>query len=306
MSVLEPPTEEQLAYIYSQLNVTPESLERDVKYLMDWISQQPHLPDGIDERCVRSALIGRKNSLEKVKHSIDMLCTIKGLAPEFFGKRDPLDPELQEHFNKQFCYPLPKMTPEGSRVIFYKILDLDAKDFDYCKSLKLILMMGGLQLLQDICLNWVLVLDMRGFTFGHVTTITIPLVKKLLMIVQEAYPIRLKAIHIIYAPAFIDTLLGLFRPFLKKKLSDRIHVHTDGMGNLFDSVPREIFPEDYGGEEPPLRDLLEKWKKKMIEYRDYFRKDDDLKADESKRPGKPKTCDEMFGFEGSFRKLSVD
>ncbi|XP_067010293.2 alpha-tocopherol transfer protein-like isoform X1 [Anabrus simplex] len=306
MSVLEPPTEEQLTYIYNQLNMTPESLERDVKYLMDWISQQPHLPDGIDERWIRSSLIARKNSVEKVKHSIDLCYTVKGLAPEFFEKRDPLDPELHEIFTKQFAYPLPKLTPEGSRVLLYNIMDLEVKDYEFSKSTKVVLMMGAVQLLEDICRNWVLVFDLRGFTFNHLSTITIPQLKKFLMIAQEAFPIRMKAVHAIFAPPFIDKILSLFKPFLKKKLADRIHVHTDGFGTLFDSVPREIFPKDYGGEEPPFRDLLEKWNKKIIEYRDWFSKDDNRKVDESKRPGKPKSYDEMFGFEGSFRKLSVD
>jgi len=46
--------------------------------------------------------------------------------------------------------------------------------------------------------------------------------------------------------------------------------------------------------------------KKMENYRGWFKEQELLKADESKRPGKPKTHDDLFGLEGSFRQLVID
>ena len=49
------------------------------------------------------------------------------------------------------------------------------------------------------------------------------------------------------------------------------------------------------------------WKKKVEENRDILMRDEMInKADESKRVGRPKTSRELFGIEGSFRKLNVD
>jgi hypothetical protein len=52
--------------------------------------------------------------------------------------------------------------------------------------------------------------------------------------------------------------------------------------------------------------FAEQWVKKMENYRDWFKEQESVKADESKRPGKPKTHDDLFGLEGSFRQLVID
>jgi hypothetical protein len=46
--------------------------------------------------------------------------------------------------------------------------------------------------------------------------------------------------------------------------------------------------------------------KKVESRREWLMEREQIKADEKKRPGRPKTSEEMFGIEGSFRKLTVD
>ena len=52
--------------------------------------------------------------------------------------------------------------------------------------------------------------------------------------------------------------------------------------------------------------ISEYWKKKVESRRDFLMGFEKVKADESNRPGRPKTTQELFGIEGSFRKLNVD
>jgi hypothetical protein len=52
--------------------------------------------------------------------------------------------------------------------------------------------------------------------------------------------------------------------------------------------------------------VAEEWMKKMESYKEWFAEQENVKADESKRPGKPKTHDDLFGMEGSFRQLTID
>ena len=55
-----------------------------------------------------------------------------------------------------------------------------------------------------------------------------------------------------------------------------------------------------------LSDAADYWKKKVEESPELLARQEKFRADESKRPGKPKTAEELFGIQGSFRRLDVD
>lgn len=44
----------------------------------------------------------------------------------------------------------------------------------------------------------------------------------------------------------------------------------------------------------------------MKEYTAWFKQQETSKANEALRPGSPKTADDLFGMDGTFRKLSID
>lgn len=46
--------------------------------------------------------------------------------------------------------------------------------------------------------------------------------------------------------------------------------------------------------------------KKLDEELPWFQAQESIKADESKRPGKPTNYDDLFGMDGSFRQLTID
>lgn len=44
----------------------------------------------------------------------------------------------------------------------------------------------------------------------------------------------------------------------------------------------------------------------MREYTPWFKEQENSKANEALRPGAPKTADDLFGMDGTFRKLTID
>ncbi|KAH9374692.1 hypothetical protein HPB48_021144 [Haemaphysalis longicornis] len=82
---------------------------------------------------------------------------------------------------------------------------------------------------------------------------------------------RLKAVHKVRHGAAFDVLFAVARPFLKKKLFERIRLHGYKFNDLHKEIAPEVLPEEYGGQAPPL-DFEGFWKH-LESYDDDYRKD---------------------------------
>lgn len=194
--------------------------------------------------------------------------------------------------------------------------------------MKLILMIGDIRLQEEQMgvAGDVYILDASVATPGHFAKFTPAIVKKFLICVQEAYPVKLKEVHVINVSPFVDTITNFVKPFLKEKIRQRIHLHST-MESLYKHVPKSMLPTEYGGDAGNVADLNSKWatmcvsantfsncfilfadlwRQKMAEYAPWFKEQDKSKANEALRPGSPKTADDLFGMDGTFRKLTID
>lgn len=72
-------------------------------------------------------------------------------------------------------------------------------------------------------------------------------------------------------------------------------------------VPMEILPNEVGGKAGPIDELRKNCYKELEEHRAWFIEEEATKrVNESTRPGKGKTATDLFGAEGSFKKLDID
>lgn len=85
-----------------------------------------------------------------------------------------------------------------------------------------------------------------------------------------------------------------------------MHIHTTS-DTLEKFIPLEVLPNEAGGQAGSLQELHNEEIKKLENNITWFQDDEaNHRVNESLRPGKAKTATDLFGVEGSFKKLEID
>ncbi|XP_045770616.1 alpha-tocopherol transfer protein-like [Maniola jurtina] len=302
------PTEELSEKIRIELKEDVTTRDRDLAAIKEWLRKEPHLPDEWEDNPLMTFLRGSSFSLEKCKRKLDMYFTMRAACPEFFTNRDATSPELREVLKSKLQGPpLPGLTPNGRRVTICRGLYPGLDSQQITDTFKLALMIGDIRLVEEIVgvAGDIYVLDGAVLGPSLLAKLSPSVIKKFMICVQEAYPVKLKEVHIINTSPVVERFVNFVKPFLKEKIRKRIFIHKE-LKDLYKYIPQEMLPNEYGGEIGSMDDLQAKWTQKLIEYREWFKMQDSLVANESLRPGKPTNYDELFGIDGSFRQLAID
>ncbi|KAF2906065.1 hypothetical protein ILUMI_00109 [Ignelater luminosus] len=149
--------------------------------------------------------------------------------------------------------------------------------------------------------------DLKGLTVSHAVQVTPSVCKKLVMCVQNSYPTRPKRLIFTNVPSVAERLFHMVKALLKEKIRNRVHVYSeDKLTDLYQVLPQSVLPKEYGGEGDSIAELTVHWKKKVESYKEWFLEDEKYGSNEKLRPGRSYTSAELFGIEGSFRKLMID
>ncbi|XP_063237039.1 alpha-tocopherol transfer protein-like isoform X2 [Bacillus rossius redtenbacheri] len=292
-------------------NPAPSSLPHDLQAVRQWLKKQPHLPHHCDDAWLERFMYGCKYSLERTKSILDAYYTVRAAVPELFEDRDPLSQQLQNSADNLWHAMLPKLTPDGYRVTVLR-LSSEQADLDLVAAGKRALMVMDVCLCESRTLSNVVVIDLQGFSAAQMAkgVPSNPTMRRILLCTQDAFPMRLAQVHFVNAPALLEKVMALAAPLLKDKLTKKFFVHSQ-VETLYEHVPREILPQEYGGDAGSMKQLSDAWMQKLVDYRAWFADEQARsKADESRRPNRKTSrlltelcVDDM---QGSFRKLSID
>lgn len=276
----------------------PALKKSDIDELRKWVESQPHLPPNIREEQLILFHHSCYYRIEDTKNCINVYYSVRIGSPEYFIKRDPSTPALQQALNTLEYGIFPVRDPNSYQIIFHRLKVYDASKYVFTDGVKC------LSMCIDACLHvegtvpgYIFLFDMKGVRLTHLTRLSLSALKKFFLYVQEGLPVRLKAIHVLNTRPIIDKIMILVRPFMKKELLNMIHFHAaDDLEEVYQSLPPYCLPSDFGGDLPSCEELHTQYIEWMRKLKNFFEEDEQkyVLVNVNKNSGPIKTINEDF------------
>ncbi|XP_039752136.1 alpha-tocopherol transfer protein-like [Pararge aegeria] len=296
-----------LPFLRKQYNLyKPDRLEEAIAILQDWLSKQAHIVrKNYSKDYLERTIILSKGSVERAKMKLDKIATYRTLLPHFFepipnAAKLPVLDLIPIGF-------LPKMTKDHYRVFWVKNNANKYDSSDISEFYRILVMLCEYLQSHDYCNGILTVFDYRGTNiFEMVKCLNVTEMHQILKIIMDGFGMRIKGIHFISTSKAIETFITLFKQVLSAKVAERIQVHQN-IDSLYDYIPKEIMPRDYGGQEKTVSELSRDMSAVLSTENNlkYFKEMQCACTNENYRR-EDKFNDQYMGTPGSFRKLAVD
>lgn len=147
-----------------------------------------------------------------------------------------------------------KRDQHGRRLYFYRIHKWDADNITMADLFvsKSILFDMMVQEAKTQVAGVTMVYDVKGFEAKHLKKWGLDELRFFGDFISGAFPVWIRHIHIVNNPKLLDVLHKLIKPFLGKRIRNSIIFHGSNLESLHKMVPRELLPQDLGGEQGEL------------------------------------------------------
>ncbi|KAG5336417.1 TTPAL protein, partial [Acromyrmex charruanus] len=280
-----------------EMKKNPQLKLSDIQSLREWCKKQPHLPK-IEDNFLVLFLHSNYYQMEPTKNTIENYYTTRTHFPEIFCNRDPFEEKsLRQSFKIAAILSLNGLTKDGYTMIFSTFLDSNLSFYDYNNTIKQSIMLSDIHLLNGTNDGYVFIFDVGKLSFGHVMKMNPLDIKKHVYYLQEALPIRLKAIHILNATPAMELCMNIAKAFMKNELIDIIHFHSS-LESISEYIPVDALPNEAGGKAGSVHKLAEIQVKELEDNREWFILDElTNRVNETLRISKNKTANDLFGIE---------
>jgi len=246
-----------------------------VQSLRTWIKSQPQLTSRTDTQYLLQVLRTAKFSQLRAREITQTILTLKTKHPEYLLNLDTHDPGIKAFLDIGAAVLLPKTDSEGRSIVLRRPGVVDASNPLHTVQNEVRSILSVLEFLRDnnekVIVNGVtIVIDMTGVSAKLLTRFRGDAAKTTTKIFQEGNTGRMKSFDMYNAGAILELVMGILKPLMKKKFSDRIFVH-DNMESMYKILPMELWPDEFlpddytGPSAGPLKTIIDTMRDRMME-----------------------------------------
>ncbi|XP_001510973.2 alpha-tocopherol transfer protein-like [Ornithorhynchus anatinus] len=265
-------SEELVTKAREELQEKPEWRLRDAQALRDMVCKDyPNLATSLDDAFLLRFLRARKFDYDR---ALQLLVNYHGCRrswPEVFTDLKPS--ALKEVLDSGFLTVLPRPDPEGRHVVCIRPDRWVPSRYPITENVRAIyLTLEKLVQSEETQVNGIVILaDYKGVSLSKASHFGPFIAKKVIGILQDGFPIRIKAVNIVNEPRIFKGIFAIVKPFLKEKIANRFFLHGSDLNSLHSNLPRDILPREYGGTAGELD--VTAWKEALLASEEDFVKE---------------------------------
>ncbi|XP_077559984.1 alpha-tocopherol transfer protein-like isoform X2 [Haemaphysalis longicornis] len=218
-------SEELKAIAYRELGETPEVRRESLEKLRELLADDPSLHSPTDDAFLTKFLRARKYNVDKAFKNIKKYFQARKNQRDMFEDLNPASTAFDvacrkhqlvtlSHGRDSNGIPVVMVKPGTWRTNICSLTDF----IRVCAvHLEYLLLDEEVQI-KGLVVVW----DLKGFGLYHVTQYTPSVLRRLFSLVQEVFPMRLKALYVPNNPVIFEIFLAFAKPLVKSKLFQRV------------------------------------------------------------------------------------
>ncbi|KAH6930562.1 hypothetical protein HPB50_014728 [Hyalomma asiaticum] len=201
----------------------------------------------IDDEFLRRFVRVRKCDVDAAQRTVQNYYRNRAKCPQVYSNFVPSSIDAR---TRKSVMILPSRDIHGRRVLLHKpgFLPLERGAYEMGQKALLLCLerIAADPVSQTTGITFIV--DSEGFSLDKLFYCNLGLMRRFIEYLQDCMPMKLKALHLVHESRAIDVLYGVFRPFLKRKLTERLHFHGENHESLLKEMPPNTLPKEYGGE----------------------------------------------------------
>ncbi|XP_042910779.1 alpha-tocopherol transfer protein-like [Parasteatoda tepidariorum] len=163
---------------------------------------------------------------------------------------------------------------DGAGVFVARVGYYDTKRFtsDGQITLMLIATEVGLRVEATQITGYSVIVDFDNFSIEKARHFGTPrAIYRIIITILRSMPCRIKSYHIVNEARFVSGMLSVGMHLVSKKLRKRIHFHGRDLESLHKFLSPEILPEEYGGQQGPLKKYATAFGERALSLEEHFK-----------------------------------